>query len=215
MDESSRIYIIGAGGHGGVVADVMSLMGLQVSGFIDPARIPGSDVSGIPVVGGDSWLLGQPHSKLLLVNGVGAHAETSRRASVFEHWTSKGFRFMEITHPSAVVSASSVSTGNAQIMAGAVIQRGTHLGHNTVINTRASIDHDCYLEDHVFVSPGTTICGSVFIGTGSFIGAGAVLLPGTRVERGAVVGGGAIVKGQVEAFSKVVGNPARTIGGIR
>ncbi len=214
MDEF-RIYIIGAGGHGTVVAEVLGLMGLQVSGFVDSARAAGSEVSGLPIVGDDTWLLEQAPRAIRLVNGIGVRADTTRRAAVFEHWTGKGFRFTEIRHPSAVVSASSRSAGSAQIMAGAIVQPGTRLGHNTVVNTGASIDHDCDLEDHVFVSPGTTICGSVFIGEGSFIGAGAVILPGTRIERGAVVGGGTIVKGKVEACSKVVGNPARSIGGMR
>lgn len=55
----------------------------------------------------------------------------------------------------------------------------------------------------------------VFIGEYSLIGAGAIVLPGTRIGRCCLIGSGAVVKGEVEDYAIVVGNPARKIGDTR
>ena len=45
----------------------------------------------------------------------------------------------------------------------------------------------------------------------SFIGAGAIVLPGTRIGKYCIIGAGAVVKGEIEDYSIVIGNPARCI----
>jgi maltose O-acetyltransferase len=53
--------------------------------------------------------------------------------------------------------------------------------------------------------------GDVAIGSRAWIGYRAVILPGVTIGEGAVVGAGAVVTKDVEAFTIVVGNPARKI----
>ena len=53
---------------------------------------------------------------------------------------------------------------------------------------------------------------AVEIGEHSFIGAGAIVLPGTRIGKYCIIGAGAVVKGTIEDYAIVVGNPAHKIG---
>lgn len=51
----------------------------------------------------------------------------------------------------------------------------------------------------------------VFIGQNSFIGAGAIILPGTHIGKNCIIGAGSVVKGKIEDFSIIIGNPAKVI----
>jgi len=79
-------------------------------------------------------------------------------------------------------------------MAGVVIQPGCAIGENSIINTRAGVDHDCRIGHDVHVAPGATLCGTVTVEDGAFIGAGATVIQGLRVGARAVVecGGNAL-----------------------
>lgn len=203
-----RIILVAAGGHGRVVLDSLLASGVEVAGIVDPGLVRGSSVFGVPVLGSDDELDRSDPSTLQLANGIGAVPGQFRRRDAFEGWSRKGFRFVSIVHPDAIIGQNSEYSEGCQIMAGAVLQCGVRIGRNTVINTRASVDHDCHLGHHVFIGPGTTICGDVRVGDEAFIGAGAVLLPGVEVGASAVVGAGAVVTRDVPAGVMVAGNPA-------
>lgn len=55
----------------------------------------------------------------------------------------------------------------------------------------------------------------VYIGAHSLIGAGAIVLPGTKIGKFCIIGAGAVVKGTIEDYSIVIGNPAKVIGDTR
>ena len=55
----------------------------------------------------------------------------------------------------------------------------------------------------------------VTIGENSFIGAGAIVLPGTTIGKNCIIGAGSVIKGIVEDYSIVAGNPCRVIGDTR
>ena len=40
------------------------------------------------------------------------------------------------------------------MLAGVVLQTGVTLGDNVIVNTRASVDHDCVIERDVMIGPG-------------------------------------------------------------
>lgn len=203
-----KVLLLAAGGHGRVVLDALLCQGVRVHGVLDPRLKAGELIMGVPALGTDQWLDTQAPGSYALANGAGATPMMSLRRKLFMQWSDKGFAFAGARHPSAVVGRDVSLATDCQLMAGTVIQTGTSIGANSVVNTRASIDHDCQIGRHVFVGPGAVLCGAVHLGTGSFIGAGAVLLPGVRIGEGAVVGAGATVTRDVPDGQVVMGCPA-------
>ena len=203
------LYLLAAGGHGSVVLDALLGMGVPVAGILDPGLASGTQVFGIPVVGDDRWLEHRAPADTWLANGAGSTPYTQLRRTLFERYSAAGFEFFSVRHRSAVVGREAALAEGSQVMAGSVVQCRARIGRNTVINTSASVDHDCVVGDHVFVGPGATLCGEVRVGAGSFVGSGAVILPGVEVGAGAIIGGGAVVASDVPDGAMVTGVPAR------
>jgi UDP-perosamine 4-acetyltransferase len=205
-------YVLGAGGHGRVVLDALLASGMHVKGILDSGMEPGYKIFNIPVIGGDEHLDSISTSEVVLVNGIGANPVISYRKELFRRLKEKEFEFVSLLHPTVSQGRECVLSEGSQIMAGVVMQNRVRLGVNSVVNTRASIDHDCVVGDHVFVSPGTILCGEVTISDSSFIGAGVILLPGVQIGANAVVGAGSVVRKDVPDGWIVAGNPAVRIG---
>jgi len=188
--------LLGAGGHAKVVLSLARALGWKVIGVCDPALTAGHDQQewrGVPVLGTDAALAGVDPGTVALLNGVGQIPGGNARQRLFEEWSAKRFRFPVLIHPSASVDPSAALDEGAQIMAGAVIQADARVGRNTIVNTRASIDHDSLVGAHVHIAPGATLCGSVQVGDGAYIGAGATVVQGVHLGRGAFLTAGALL----------------------
>lgn len=215
MGDPRRLILVGCGGHGRVVIESLILSGRQISGIVDPELAIGSDIDGVPVVGGDDRLEDEDPAETSLAIGVGRiPLRTDHRKKLFDR-LSERWAVIGTTHPCSIVSADSLLGSANQILAGAVVQRGVRTGVNCVVNTRASIDHDSLLGDHVFVGPGATLCGNVTVGASAFIGAGAVILPGIAIGQDAVVAAGSVVTRDVGSATVVAGNPARGVKEVK
>ena len=116
--------------------------------------------------------------------------------------------YATILAESSLVYNSEIGCGS-QILHRAVVQVGTTIGKHCIINTCASVDHDCVLEDFSFIGPNATLCGGVVIGEGSFIGAGAVILPYIKIGKGCMIGAGSIVTKDIPDNTIAYGNPAK------
>lgn len=205
---AKSVYLLGAGGHGRVVLDTLHRNNIQVTGILDPELKPGEKVWGVPVIGKDNYLENLSNTETLVVNGLGANPHTAIRRQLFIAVKQRGFEFMSLIHPSAFVSSRSKIDQGSQVMAGALLQCGVTLGQNVVINTRASIDHDCLVEAHSFIGPGAILCGNVIVSNSTFIGAGATILPGLKIGANAIIGAGAVVVKTVPQKWIVAGSPA-------
>lgn len=116
-------------------------------------------------------------------------------------------KFTTVIHHTAI---GDINPGEgSQIMMGSVVQVGTKIGKHCIINTSASIDHDCVLEDFTFIGPNATILGGVKIGEGSYIGGGAIVLPYIKIGKNCMIGAGAVVTKDIPDDSLAYGNPAK------
>jgi len=106
------------------------------------------------------------------------------------------------------VAAEYIGVG-VQIAPGAVIQNGVIIKDHTIINTSASVDHDCIIGEYCHIAPNTTLCGAVEIGDGTLIGAGSVILPGIKIGKNCIIGAGSVVTKNIPDNSKAFGNPAK------
>ncbi|MDB5866722.1 MAG: acyltransferase [Betaproteobacteria bacterium] len=210
---SEPVIVIGAGGHARVLLDVLRLRGVEVLGVVDnDCAKRGQTVGGVPVTGGDEEVQNHPAHGVRLVNAVGTVGVSPQRSGVFERFKQHGYRFAEVIHPSATIAADAVLCEGAQIMAGAIVQTGCRVGRNSILNTRASIDHDCEIGDHVHVAPGVTLSGNVSVGEGSHVGTGATVIQGVRIGRHCLIAAGAVVVRDVLDGVGVAGVPAREVG---
>ena len=80
-----------------------------------------------------------------------------------------------------------------QVMAGVVIQARTSVGRDTIINTSATVDHDCVSEEDCHICPGVILSGGVTVGKKTMIGAGSTVVPGTSVGKNSIIAAGSIV----------------------
>lgn len=209
---SRQIFLLGGGGHGRVVLDALLSRGANVAGILDHNLKVSDQVFGVSVLGSDIFLEQAAPTDVLLVNGLGANPYVRNRKRLFENMKARGFLFDSVRHPSVVVGRECEFGEGSQIMAGVVLQNRISIDVNAVINTCASIDHDCVLGAHTFVSPGVILCGDVRVAESVFIGAGAVVLPGIQIGANAVVGAGAVITKAVPSGSVVAGTPAVQIG---
>ena len=209
---NAPIIVIGAGGHAKVVIDALERGQETILGAvdIDPAK-HGRSLLSVPVLGGEDVLNGHSAMSVLLVNAIGSIGDTEGRRSVFLRFKDRGYRFHTVVHPAAVVAGDVEIGEGSQIMAGAVVQAGTSIGANCIVNTRSSVDHDCRIGDHVHVAPGSTISGGVTIDERCLVGAGATIIQGLAIGPQCVIGAGAAVISDIGAQTTVLGVPAKQV----
>ena len=121
----------------------------------------------------------------------------------------QGILLLSIIHPRAYLAKSASVGAGAQLLAMSSVCANATLGRAVIINTAATVDHDCVIGDGVHIAPGAHLAGEVRVGDFAFIGMGALILPGLRIGQGAIIGAGAVVTKNVAADETVVGVPAK------
>lgn len=182
-------------------------LGKDIKGFTDPEA--NSSLNGdIEYLGADAVLGNYPPTNVALTVGVGSAQDTTLRTQLFCELKSEEFDFPPIVHPNAFVASKVSINSGVQIMAGAVIQPGTTVSENIIVNTNASIDHDCEIGAHTHIAPGATLSGEVSTGERVHVGTGASIIQGVDIGNRSVVGAGAVVTEDVPSDSLVIGVPA-------
>lgn len=215
-----RVLCFGAGGHASVVIDLLQLLASRgeadLVGIVAPADA--TTVLGVPVLGADDKLkqVAADSGATHFIVGIGTlRGGAPLRPRLFTTGLDAGLAPFTAVHPSAIVARSAVLEQGAAVLAGAIIQPRVRVGMNAIVNTRASVDHDCAIGAHAHLAPGVTCSGGVRIGENAHIGTGAVIIENVSVGAGATVGAGAVVIADCEAGTTVAGVPARPIGGDR
>lgn len=213
MPDTPQFACWGAAGHAKVLAELIANNGGCVTALFDsaekPSFLPGVEVH-VGVEGFHHWL--QHRSPFDAVCGVVAIGRCGPdRMTILRLFQSNGVKTPAVIHPSACLSPNSRIGQGSQVLALALVAAEVVIGEACIVNHRASIDHECTLEEGVHVAPGATLCGRVHVGKNVFVGAGAVVLPRLRIGDHATIGAGAIVTRDVPAGATVVGNPARVV----
>ena len=199
-----RIIIIGASGHGKVVADIAAKTYEEIY-FLDDALM--AECMGYPVVGKSTEYQKYINDSDFFV----AIGNESIRERILENLKQDGANIATLIHPSAVV-AQRVSIGmGSVIMAGAVVNPDTLIGKGCIINTCASIDHDGAIGDFVHISVGAHLAGTVDVGKNTFIGAGATIINNVNITENCIIGAGAVVINDILESGTYVGVPAKCL----
>ncbi|MHA7681455.1 acetyltransferase [Cupriavidus sp. PET2-C1] len=200
-----RLALLGASGHGKVVADAALASGWQSVEFFDDAW-PRVSVNGHWPVSGDTAAL---LTCVLEFDGVlvsiGNCVARWEKQQVLR---AAGARLTTVVHPRACVSPFARLGAGTVVMAGAVVTVDAAVGEACIINTGATVDHDCVLAEGVHIGPGAHLSGNVIVGCCSWVGIGAAVRQGTCIGAGAMVGAGAVVVKAVGDGLTVAGCPA-------
>ncbi len=195
------MILYGAGGHAKVIQSCLEACGVTLSGLFDDDPSVRSF--------GEMKVLGTYNRDLLrnedIIISVGDNRIRKKLAEKVEH----GFGI--VVHPSSITDKTVIIGKGSFLFHNAVIQRDVTIGRHVIINTSASVDHDCSLKDFVHIAPNATLCGVVEIGEGSIIGAGSVVHPGIKIGKWCTIGAGAAVFRDVPDNSVVIGNPGKIL----
>ena len=189
-----KVIVIGASGHGRVIADIIMAAGDCLLGFLDD----NPDIPGI---------LG-PVSKAMFFTDV-SFVIGIGNAEIRKKIASMPLTWYTAIHPSAVVSKNAMLGKGTVVMANAVINYGARIGEHCIINTDAVVEHDNIISDFAHVSVGAKLGGTVSVGRGTWIGIGAVIKNNINICSDCIIGAGSVVVKDIVKSGTYFGVPAK------
>lgn len=202
-----QLYIIGAGGHGKVVADAALSQGMWEKIYFVDDRYPSlKSVMGIEVV---SQIHSCDHLSDPDAEAIVAIGNNVLREKLQEQFILRGVRIATVCHPSAIIAKSAQIESGTVVFAAAVINAEAKIAQGVIINTGAIVEHDCVIGNWTHICPKVACAGNVQIGSHVWVGMGANIIQNIIVGNSATVGAGAVVVRDVKTHQQVVGVPAR------
>jgi sugar O-acyltransferase (sialic acid O-acetyltransferase NeuD family) len=203
----NKLLIIGASGHGKVVADIaLKINKWQSVVFLDDDESLGTSM-GIRAIG-------KSNKAFELINDYDiciAIGNNAIREKLQNELESKGASLPALIHPTAVIGEQvNVGTGTV-VMAGVVINCCTTIGKGCIINTGSTIDHDNVIGDFTHISPGVHLAGTVKVGQSTWIGIGSIVSNNVNIISGCRLGAGAVVVKDIKDPGTYVGVPVRKV----
>lgn len=192
------VIVIGASGHGKVIADIIRQSGDIVCGFLD------DDTSKSGVLAPVSECV--KYKSKSFVIAIGSNKDRRKIAEMYPE-----LRYYTAIHPSAVVAPDAVIGEGTVVMAKAVVNSYAVIGRHCIINTAAVVEHDNIIGDYVHISPNATLCGTVKVGCNAHIGAASVIKNNISIVDDVVIGCGGCVCRNVNEKGTYIGVPARKL----
>ncbi|SDF21097.1 acetyltransferase [Desulfovibrio legallii] len=205
-DDRSPIVLAGGGGHCHAVIDVLESADIPIAGVVHGPDCALTPVLGYPPLGHDADLPGLRKKFSQALVTVGQIKTPRIRQTIFAKLRQLEFELPVIISPLAHVSRYSTIGEGSVVMHMAIVNAGTFIGNNCIINSKGLIEHDCNIADHCHIAVGAILCGKVTVNEGTFIGAGVVIKQKIHIGKRVIIGcgtticddvpDGTIVKGQ-------------------
>lgn len=198
---NKEVIIIGAGGHGRVIADIVNRSDDIVYGFLDDK---GAN-SERNVIGKIADC--EHYKDKYFIIAIGDNFIRKKIALSYPT-----LKYYTAVHPNSIVSDNVIVGAGTCIMANAVINDSAKIGEHCIVNTHATVEHDAAIEDFVHISPNAALCGTVHVGKCTQIGAGATVKNNIAIASNCIIGLGAAVIHDIEKSGVYIGVPAREKG---
>lgn len=203
------LLILGAGGHGKVVADTAAATGsFGTIAFLDDRHPDLDSVLDWRVIG----TLQDAEKHLPSYSGfIVALGDNKLRTQLLKQYLDLDFASPSIIHPTAYVSPAAKLGAGCVVFAQGVVNAGAQVGMGSIINTGASVDHDCVLGVGVHLCPGVRLAGEVRVGHQSTLGIASAVIPKIAIGNHVMVGAGSVVIADIEDHLTVAGVPATVV----
>lgn len=206
-----KLAVLGASGHGKVVADTAQCCGWDLVEFFDDAWPARTNNGSWSVVGDSAAMLARFQDYDGVIVAIGNNAVRCMKLVAL---IDAAAPVVSLIHPMAFVSRyASIGPGSV-VFAAAVVNADAKIGFGAILNTGCSVDHDCLLGEAIHISPGARLAGAVSVGDQSWIGIGASVKQLVSIGREVVVGSGASVVSDVPGGVVVVGVPAKVVSRV-
>lgn len=190
----------------------MERLGYEVVAVFDNNLQVQAPFAGVPIYFGEAGFR-EWRSKMENMEAAGLVAiggtRGRDRADIQRFLRENGVQPVTAVHPTAYVASNANLSEGCQVLAHATVCAEALVGDASIINTAASVDHECVLGRGVHIGPGATLAGCVHVGDYSMVGAGAVVLPRIKIGNNVIVGAGAVVTKDIPDAKVAFGNPAR------
>lgn len=200
------LILIGAGGHARSCIEIIEQQGqYQIAGLVGMPEEMHTRHLGYSVIATDGDLAEMAKAHLHAFITVGQIQSPDTRVRLYRQANELGFQLPVIIASTAHVSRHASIGQGSVVMHGAIVNAGTRVGVNCIINTRAVLEHDATVEDHCHISTGAILNGGVHIGAGSFVGSGSVIKEGVSIGKRCLVGMGLSVRHSQSDHTRLVG----------
>ncbi|MBE0494055.1 MAG: acetyltransferase [Thiomicrospira sp.] len=190
---NTPILLIGGGGHGRALIDVIEqTANFTIAGIVEAQDVTG-EVLSYPILGCDADLPGLVQTNSYCLISVGQVKQADLRIKLFNLAQQAGAKFPRVISPKAYVSAHAEIGEGTVVMHQALVNIGARVGQNCIINSQALIEHDAVIGDHCHISTGAKINGQVTIGNGCLVGSGTVIKQGVKIADNVIIGAGALI----------------------
>ncbi len=198
-----EVIIIGASGHGKVIADIIEKSGDKVFGFLDD-NVLAEKVVGYNILGTVADC--EKYKDKNFIIAIGNNKIRKQIAQKYNY-----LNYYTAIHPTAVISNNTTINKGTCVMANAVINADAKIGGHCIINTSSVVEHDNTLKDFVHISPNAVLGGTVYVGEGTHIGLGAMVRNNISICQNCIIGVGAAVVKNITKPAKYIGLPAKEI----
>ncbi len=205
-----KVAILGASGHGKVVADIAEQCGYQVSFFDD----------GFPALNKlEHWAIEGDTADLVKLKdnfdcafvAIGNNFIRAKKQAVL---AKVGLISASLIHPSAIVSRYAEIAHGCVVFPGAIVNSFAKIGAGCIINSNSVVEHDCNLEEFCHISPSVALGGGTRIGSKSWIGIGSVTKQLIEIGESVVIGAGSTVVSNVPDYVIAYGTPTKIIKAV-
>ena len=202
----NALAILGAGGHGKVVAETAELQGWEKIAFFDDAYPKKQSTGKWSIQGsGSDLILAQSQFDFIHV-AIGENHLRNQKIQMLDQ-----SKLTSIVHPTANISPSAKIEKGAAIFSNATVNADVTVGTGSILNSGSIVEHDCNLVKFVHICPGATLGGNVVIGENSLIGINASVIPNILIGKNVVIGAGSAVISDIPNFSVAAGVPCQII----
>ena len=182
---NNKIAILGNGGHASVCLDILKIHKKEPICYITSTKEKNNLITSSLQISDEEFILKFKPEEVQLINGIGIvpGKNLNLRKKLYDKYIELGYRFMNLIHPSTIISRSVRIKDSVQIMAGCIIQNNVIIEENTIINTGSIIEHDCIIGKSCHIAPGSILCGSVKVNSNVFLPAGSIIKQNTKIKQ--------------------------------